>query len=248
MAETGTPQPTTSGDVADTERVFDFFGLPRELRNEIYSLLTKEEVLNSGITTDGYAESIRVTVKNAMLPKLFVLNRQFQAEYEEQFERGQTIVFKDVGSTTLRRPDFGDKYSNAPNAEVLCMAVCVARGCDGDRCAVTDSFKSHAAWIKSSVQQLKKLEQLLIKIYFCQLTFTPDTLVSEHACPTETLEPFIVLPATTRIEIFPVVGVPENNGRDFAQCAVAYQTQNMSNAVWTRKDGWQKSGAKDAKR
>jgi hypothetical protein len=143
----------------------------------------------------------------------------------------------------------GEKYNNVAKAEVLLLALCDDEQCNGTDCCSIDDLESHGAVIENIVRQLKKLEDLVLKIYYCQLDVPSDTLVSEHTRPTEILERLIALPATIRIEIYPFVGIPGQEDRDSAHHAVvAYETDNKSSEVWTRKEAWQKSNASDAQR
>ena len=83
---------------AATKNRFDFFGLPRELRNEVYSLLAQDLCLCSDVDdNEDYPTAIEIRVVAAPLPKLFTLCRRFKTENEERFKCGLTAIFKDLG-------------------------------------------------------------------------------------------------------------------------------------------------------
>jgi hypothetical protein len=100
-------------DVAPVEdhsdrQIFDFFGLPRELRDEIYSILGKEVEIVKAFDDTGRARELQVTVADVMLPEVQTLSRQFKTEYDENHKRGTKIIFEDFGGA-IRCPAIGDR-------------------------------------------------------------------------------------------------------------------------------------------
>ena len=89
---------TTDEWGAATKGIFDFFGLPRELRDKVYGWLTQDLCLcGSDDDEENEPTIIEVRLVAAPLPKLFTLCRQFRTEYEERFKHGLTATFKDLG-------------------------------------------------------------------------------------------------------------------------------------------------------
>jgi hypothetical protein len=85
-------------DATVEERIFDFFGLARELRNEIYPMLTEDvEVQNGCRDSDGDGDRFHVTVRNKLLLTPLLLNHQFKEEYEQETKHHEALVFEDTG-------------------------------------------------------------------------------------------------------------------------------------------------------
>ena len=87
---------------ATARQIFDFFGLPAELRNEIYSHLTEDVKLDSGEDRKGVAVRSDVVVKDTVIINCLLLNRQFKEEYEHEIASRQTLVFTDTNYNVER--------------------------------------------------------------------------------------------------------------------------------------------------
>ena len=87
----------TMASATDGESVFNFFGLPQELRNEIYKCATVDEVdIKKKVAK--MPTSVRLLMNDAALAKLLTLNRQFKSKYEQSVNDVRTLVIKDPGS------------------------------------------------------------------------------------------------------------------------------------------------------
>ena len=67
-------------------QTFDFFGLPRELRDEIYLMLAVDTDPVGGINKCNRPKDIQVGTERGPFAKLLRLNRQLKSEYEEQLQ------------------------------------------------------------------------------------------------------------------------------------------------------------------
>jgi hypothetical protein len=142
--------------------IFDFFGLPRELRNEIYSMLTHVKTLCRGRNAEGVATQFEASIKSAPIPKAFSLCRQFKTEYEEAFEDGMTLVIRDLWSG-MKTPSTAGWLDNITRAQILLLLGC-KHGCNYDGvCRIYADLKDHLEWIKDILPQLKELKALEVR-------------------------------------------------------------------------------------
>ncbi|KAK4561444.1 hypothetical protein LTR86_004762 [Recurvomyces mirabilis] len=82
---------SSTTETLDGEHVFDFFALSRELRNMIYSELTHDVYL---APTEAHDELKQIVyLRNAALPPLLSICRQFATEYEEEVLRSTSCQF-----------------------------------------------------------------------------------------------------------------------------------------------------------
>ena len=242
MAESISSQNFMSAAAADEERWFDFFGLSRELRNEIYSMLTQTRVVDSGVDEANTPRGLEVTVKDEPLPKLFGLSHQFKTEYEEAMKYGSTMCFKDLGED-IGTPIIGDKLDRITKAEMTLLAVCDRSYCDGNDCSARPDFGNHVSWIPKIVSKLDKLKQIDIRIYKVQLRLSKET-ISHDVVLHDLLATLTALTATARIEIHPFYVIPdEDSCLGAVEGVKAYKAKLTPCAVWTRKDGWQAQSA-----
>jgi hypothetical protein len=105
MTESGRSQQLALSDNASDatrERVFDFFGLPGELRNAIYSLLTKDVAIETRYQYNTEQSDMDAVVKDKMLVNCLLLNRQFKEEYEQLIGSRQTLIFTDINYNLAR--------------------------------------------------------------------------------------------------------------------------------------------------
>ena len=145
-------------DTSEDSRMVGFFAMPREMRDEIYFHLTADIELISGTSPNARGtKRIKVTVKNAPLPKALRLNRQFRAEYDEQIAPMRTLVFSDMGGT-LKKPSLDNlDLTLFTKCEIYLIATCGP----GSRCAEKD-VDTHNKWTSSIVSSMAKLERLKI--------------------------------------------------------------------------------------
>ncbi|KAK3720849.1 hypothetical protein LTR37_003512 [Vermiconidia calcicola] len=90
---------TTEVDATNKE-IFDFFGLPRELRNQIYADLAVDFVCPGVWRAYRYGNQLRVIKHNAPSSRHLVVSRQFGTEYKQQLLPLQTLGLRDI--------DYGD--------------------------------------------------------------------------------------------------------------------------------------------
>jgi hypothetical protein len=243
MADGRDLRPSVDADAAKKD-IFDFFGLPRELRNQVYSLLAQDLCLCSDADDDeDYSTAIEVRVAAAPLPKLFTLCRQFKTEYEELFKRGLTATFKDLGRDIWTTDILASAKSITPRldrvtkAEIHLLTICQSNDCKNNQCGTCFDLSSHIDWIRAVVPEVPKLKEIEVKIYKCQLGHPADA--SSHSPRLEeTLDKVTAFPLTCRIEVFPFYVSPEDSGA--VHGVKAYEEQQAPEMVWTKDLGWRK--------
>lgn len=127
--------------------VFDFFGLPRELRNEIYSLLTEIKHLS----LDPEEEDMHPTkayITAVPLAQLFTLCHQFKTEYEEMFKHGLQVTFQDMGGR-IQAPILNEGLDKITRAEFLSLAFCDDDSCNLSYCGAHDDTAMHIEAIQT---------------------------------------------------------------------------------------------------
>lgn len=157
----------STDDATTDSKVSRFFKLPRELRNEIYSLLYQDR---SETRTDDDFKPVepRITIVTpAALPQALSINRQFKSEYEENLERlackTRTVL---VSNTNLQCfmfdqscPSFayGTTQLDVKVAEHYC---CV--WCEGDEFLGIEQLKIIARLAK----KMPALKRIRYQLYF----------------------------------------------------------------------------------
>ena len=140
---------------------FDFFGLPRELRDFAYGYLLNG---NKKLTAQKY---LRMKVKNAPSMNLMLVSHEFSTEYREAIRFHSSIVCADTGKElpevlTLR--NFPAVLSSVTRVEFRIWLVCnESSHIDGDRCTLRSDLDLHLAWIReiASKTSVSKITILL---------------------------------------------------------------------------------------
>lgn len=221
--------------MSDHDQIFDFFGLPRGLRNNIYGLLTRDVVIAQGSDAQGYPNTVRIQVQDGPFQQLLHLNHQFKAEYEQEIKRFQTILFRDLGSAALERPSLPPALY-VEKAEFTIISLCLSVGAcrDGDHW----DMSCHLDWITSSVTSLSNLKALKIKAY-------PQWISAQYLQPHDShdtamlgrLDRLTKMAKVTRIEVYPLRAKIE--ALDLEKRTEAYEKHEGLKLVWTKQSGWQ---------
>ena len=217
---------------SDEELIFDFFTLPPELRNIIYSMLLVDREVVSGVTERG-EQSIEVTARVRPLLKLLFLARQFKTEYEENARHVQTLLFKDMGGSGLDPPKLKEPLKMSTKAEVWLLACCETPHCSGLYCNASFELEVHAQWIEATLANFERLEAVGIKLHLTSYDDGVDKSAQHTARVLRTVEKLTQLPKVRRVEVFPFVASKEGKR------AEVYKLGKVPVCVWTQKDGWQ---------
>ena len=137
------PHSTVMETASAEERIFDFFKLPRKLRDAIYNKLGVEIELASGWDDEGRSKSFGVKMKKGPSAKLLLVSHQFKTEYEQQVRRKPTIIFRDFGGSSSAMPKLDMDLSNFARAEMHLVAL---GSCQDDLCNVIEDIDLHKKW------------------------------------------------------------------------------------------------------
>ena len=149
---------TKAGASEEQLASFDFFSLPRELRDEIYlhSLTFKRKFRSQ--------HGARLRGRRVTEPSLLQVSRQFHDEYLERAEQHTCLVIVD-------RPEFhGDSLklprpiSRARNLELYLAVACDSPDHFTDQCRVVKEMRMHRKWIVNLCNQMRFLESLSITL------------------------------------------------------------------------------------
>lgn len=152
------------------DRVFDCFNLPRELRDEVYSYLTKDLSVESGSSSMGSGKTrMRVILKHVQINKVRLLNHQFKTEYDERTKYIYINTLEDTGGTPddqippsrlLRRPPI-------VRLEIHVLGAVPSSGsCEENWEEAIEDIVSHTQWISCLPKVLSELKRLKIHVYF----------------------------------------------------------------------------------
>lgn len=221
-----------AGSSAHNE-IFDFFGLPPELRNMVYSYLTEEVTFDADAF--GEPDGIQVTLQQKILSKPLLLSRQFKDEYETEMRARQVLVFKDVGNTPEyeRLPAL---FNRTTTSKIQLGVVCPGQGA---RCSCNEDIETSVGWIQRQLAEIKCLKAVKIELHPC-LAQDITTEWAEHAPgATAAFEDVVQAPVNLGIELYPHKAFkPEN-------LIMAYDDRRPPLMKWTRSEGWKECAAGD---
>ncbi|KAK5677964.1 hypothetical protein LTS10_009848 [Elasticomyces elasticus] len=95
------------------DKVFDFFRLPRELRDLIYAGLTCEIIIQG---KKPYIQ--RAVVQNAPIEKLLTLNKQFNHEYDQHVREASRMLIEDGITMNGNRIPLGRRARELKRVEI----------------------------------------------------------------------------------------------------------------------------------
>ncbi|KAK5134386.1 hypothetical protein LTR08_006566 [Meristemomyces frigidus] len=165
MKTTSDARVTSSSTMAqsdDEPGVFDFFGLPRELRDHIYDdFLTGEPDIK--LKTDRYRP--HTTIQYAMTARLARVCCQFTAECRDRVPHNTWLLLNDN--------EFGIRKVSPPSATTniskLGLGLVVVGRVDhqgsGDLCFCHDELDQHRQWITELVGKQQCVRSLIIELY-----------------------------------------------------------------------------------
>lgn len=151
MIETSvTPNPTESGDANASAHFFDFFSLPRELRDMI---LGQPNLFDKQLCRLPTGETLKVTVRKLSTSMLLV-NHEFARECRENAQNEVTIMVEDHDTlSNLKSP--------MPSMKASCVAALEARLVLLD----TEEIDQHLSWIANWTAEATELRSVKIDFY-----------------------------------------------------------------------------------
>ena len=210
-------------------KVFNFFGLPREIRDQIYSLLTlgsKQLSRRDKFRTSG---SFQITIRNTTLPNLLLVNREFKAEYEDNVVPNQTVGFLEMGQN-LRYPKPTKYFQNFRKIKVLLRPVCSLYCGRMNGCMAVEDVKQHFRWMQIALGAVHEL-QVKLFLYFTD-EHVDDVTVQHTRTVLDEARTLITLPNVNHVEIYPWSNSMIDQRLEGCK---DYQTPL---ATWTATGGW----------
>ena len=138
------------------DSTFDFFRLPRELRDQIYfdSLFYKRKYPDQS--------SARVRGRRVVNPDLLLISKQFKSEYVERAEQHTALIIVD-------RPEYHGDNITLPNEITYArqLEVHIAIACDapdhfGNQCRVTKEVRMHHRWLSNLCTKMRHLQSVRV--------------------------------------------------------------------------------------
>lgn len=217
------------GNSSGNEKVFDFFGLPAELRDMIYAMLTEIARINTVQTLEEDAAEDIVIMENLMLPQCLLLNKQFKDEYEGQVQPYQHLIFQDL-SYEVACFDLHGVAKAASRFTLHLLFECSKGSNYSGRCSCLDDLRYHTAWIQKTFDQLSNIGDIKFKIYFdpgSTVGYKHENNVAEQ------LRRAVGTGVNVQMEMYRF-----KEDDDF-EVPVSYEENRPIVARWHRKEGWQ---------
>jgi hypothetical protein len=239
MGDNEALQPNAHANEINHEQGFDFFGLPAELRNEIYSMLTEDTTIKNGYFDDGEDEpppDTHITILQKKLLNPLLLNRQLKEEYEQEVNQHQTLVIQDNGQ---QWPSFepGGIMSSVTKVNLRLVVECSYFESTGRNCDCVEDVGTHMSWIQPSFGMInppKQLSHLVIEVRPYNTDTQRDTSWLIHGNKAiEKLQGMPVASEDYRIEVYPAVQL-ENR-----LIHTIYDDKRPPIGRWSRANGWQ---------
>ena len=225
------------------ERIFDFFGLPRELRNEIYSNLTSDITLASGLPSNSDDETyLEVVMKDGPRSELLLLSRQLKTEYEEHINRTKAVVIKDTGGS-LDEPELGVDLKFSKVTIHIFGAEKHVDSCEELWQNAVQDIPHHRVWVDNFLGNHGQLGEITISLYLqstCEgrLQWAQHSEAAKIAVELEKLTSISKL-KTLKVYTFSWPQSVAKKDRDWKEIYKCYRGPVTE---WTASDGWKKQG------
>lgn len=237
MAARGDSSSTDKGSPPDEERIFDFFGLPRELREGIYGYLTIETQVKNAMS-NGKARETWISLQNSPISKLLLICRQFKLEYEQYVKPTTRLLLMDTGRAE------NDTTLNAclnwiSKVDIRLMAYPVFGFHNRHwREHITSDLAGHHEWISLILNSLTALKETRIQVYINWYRVgRPDwSQQGEDRHIFKSLELLTGLDTLRQLDVY-LFSWTTDDDYDWRRLN-AYDNERRNIATWTKTDGW----------
>lgn len=224
---------------AESETVCtEFFNIPREMRDEIYSHLSKDILIPDAMAVG--TKRVQVLVKKGPIPKLARVNKQFKEEYEELNKSMQVLVFKDSGQMLQVPPlPFTAKQICAfPLVEFELLCMCDPKDCTNASCMLSQDISGHLEWIADTRKDLPAGVEAVARLYVNWISERKPTWPDwgHRANMSEQMDRMIEMEGLTRLEVYPWYDL--DGLGEMANRRRIYEKHEDIVALWTKKRGW----------
>ncbi|KAK3645112.1 hypothetical protein LTR22_014914 [Elasticomyces elasticus] len=210
---------------ASQDKVFDFFQLPRELRDFIYAGLTCDIIIQGKVP-----RIQRAVIRSAPIEKLLTLNKQFNDEYDQYVRKASQMVIED-GIAISRKPiPLGKRACDVKRVEIrLLMFADTMYG-------ALDELADHEEWVIATIQSLAKLESIECSYNLC-IEPSGEWLENWHEDPFwAAFEAFVNHSGVTTLDRRKEVR--EDTAEDLSALRTSMASPIPSLATWTKESGW----------
>ena len=228
----------SSATKVEGERVFDFFGLPAEVRNEIYSMLTEDIIIEDGYLDIKSVPGAHITIRQKGLLRPLLLNRRFKEEYQEEVDRHQTLVFQDNGD---QWPTFNpcSIMSKVSRVTLRLLIECSGFEFTGDICDCFREVGDHMLWIQRALGTAKSPKHLKIELWPYLVDTRVDTQHDKSWLENGTeaiarIRQMSVSSEDFQIEVYSAVKRESNR-----LAHTVYDDERPPIGKWSRASGWQ---------
>lgn len=222
------------------EKTFNFFGLPRELRDRIYDHLTgaSKDAIRFVKCSNYWPDE--VSVECAPLIGALTLCHQFKDEYEERTRGYSTLIIKDL-YCSFESPVLMSilRHLTRVSIEIVCTCFGGSRCWSVAGCGAEIDLNSHERWIRSTLNQLADLEQVNITCLLPGDSAKSEWFGSWHSSLLlPALESMVQLPRLHSLKIYPLQRADEEYGVMREYVRVPYERQERLLTEWTKSEGW----------
>ncbi|KAK5721017.1 hypothetical protein LTR15_006979 [Elasticomyces elasticus] len=139
------------------DKVFDFFQLPRELRDFIYASLTCDLIIQ------GKEEGIhRAVVHNAPIEKLLTLNKQFHDEYDQHVRKASRMLIEDGTRPSCEPIPLGKRAR-----DLKCVEIRLLMFADEVEDALYNELTDLGEWVIPTMRSMNNLERIACNYNLC---------------------------------------------------------------------------------
>lgn len=207
--------------------IFDFFGLPPELRNIIYSYLTED--VTTKCKDDSLSDETRITVEGKALVTALLLSRRFRHEYEAEIRGRQTVVLTDLGASQQYKK-LSALSKRSSKAKIQLLVVCSGAS---ERCGCNKDIEASLEWIEGQLEELRFLTAVKIETRPCMGQSISTEWMEHIPGATTPFESIVKAPTGLDIEIYPFCVL------DLDDLHKAYEDRRPPLRKGSRSEGWQ---------
>lgn len=194
-SETSTNGATSSANSSDgSNGVFNFFGLPRELRDKIYEQPVLFEYQHLPTTADGQffikAKKLRTS--------LLLVNSHFKREYSERCNNQQVLCFRDHSEAT---PECIHEVTARDKAERWRIDYCIHQDVSSFA-EIEDDIDSLETFLERFTPVFPTLRSLSIKLYISDVFFVDVDTALIMAFIKEQISRIIDFPKVRMLEVY----------------------------------------------
>lgn len=171
---------TSNTETNQSPSLFDFFGVPPEIRDMIYDqpeMLDQEIPLCHDNDIFGSHNLVNRMAATKPCTSLLKVNRQFSSEYEKRCE-GRSGLFISEKLENLRLEEWSNGPAMPPKAakEATFMHIHAGVWCNPFEPYAGLDMRGFGRWLSHCASQLPKLETTTVNLYTCRTDIPPSEI------------------------------------------------------------------------